>query len=196
MGPIAAAPRHDHDMSRVGEIDRRRSLGLAYLKVADQSKDASHVEQYRARALKLLTGLRTEGLHDGDVDAALADLHFDLGADGVVPLAEGAPADANLDAQDRCNALFLIAESLARSGRREEATPRLRELATLRRRSSRTLLLADCERASGDPGFIQSLEEAFRINPRLWKVHKLLADLYRRRGDQARGDSHRERAAP
>ena len=101
----------------MGEIDRRRSLGLAYQKLADQSRDASLVGQYRARALKLLTRVRSEGLRDGAVDAALAYMHSDLGAEGAVPLAESALADENLDAQDRGNVLFLIAESLARAGR-------------------------------------------------------------------------------
>lgn len=184
------------DHSRVGAIDRRRSLGLAYRKVADQSKDASLAERYRVRALKLLTKVRSEWLRDGVVDAALAYLHFDLGLEGVVPLAEGALADGNLDAQDRCNVLFLIAESLARAGRHAEAIPKLRELTTLRRRSLQMLLLADCERAAGNPGFIQSLEGAVRINPRLWKVHKLLADHYRRRGEEERAEYHQKRAVP
>ena len=140
--------------------------------------------------------VRSEGLRDGVVDAALAYLHSDLGAGGVVPLAESALADSNLDAQDRCNVLFLIAESLARDGRHEEAIPMLRELGTLRRRSLQSLLLADCERSTGDPGYIRSLEEAVRINPRLWKVHQLLADHYRRRGDEERAEFHRKRAVP
>jgi hypothetical protein len=37
---------------------------------------------------------------------------------------------------------------------------------------------------------------AVRINPRLWPVHKHLADFYRRRGDEARAEWHRLRAEP
>ena len=92
-------------------------------------------------------------------------------------------------AEDGTQALVLISDD-------DHAIPRLRALGTLRRRSTQTLLLAHCERVSGDPGFIRTMEEAVRINPRLWNVHKLLADHYRRRGDRERAEYHRTRAMP
>ena len=136
---------------------------------------------YRGKALKILTEVRGAGLRDGAVDATLARLRFDMELGGVVPLAESALAFADLDGQDRANALFLIADAHYREGRRRDALPTLNQLNGLRRHSVQWLLLADCENAAGNPaGAIAALENAVRINPRLDSAHQHLADYYRR----------------
>jgi predicted CXXCH cytochrome family protein len=196
QSPVLTTLEPFFDLSRLSEIDRRRSLGLGYLEVANMSKDAALADEYRGRALDLMTAVRSEGLHDSALDTALARLRFDVGLDGVVPLAESALAGDLLDPQDRCNALFLVGEGLAHAGRNAEAIPKLRELVTLRRHSVQLLLLADCERAVGDPAYVQTLESAVRINPRLWKMHAFLADHYRRQGDSEKADYHQKRAVP
>ena len=58
------------------------------------------------------------------------------------------------------------------------------------------LLLAQLEQAVGDPAYLQNLETAVRINPRLWQVHEQLADHYRRQGDRVKAEYHQKRALP
>jgi predicted CXXCH cytochrome family protein len=194
--PVAGTLTPFFDLSRWSEVDRQRSLGLGYMEAAHMAKRADLAEEYRVRALKLLTAVRDQGLRDPALDANLARLRFDLELDGVRPLAESALAGTPADPQDRCNALFLIADALAAEGKRKEAIPYLRELTTLRRHSTQMLLLADCERAAGDPGHVATLETAVRIDPRRWQVHQYLAEHYHSRGEPTRAEHHRKRAVP
>jgi predicted CXXCH cytochrome family protein len=189
------------DLSRISAIDRTRSLGMAYMEVARQCKDSDLADQYRARALTILTDVRAKGLHDSALDIAVARLHFNLGLEDAGTIAEAALAESaqsprRLDPQDRCDALFMAADGLARAGRKADAIVKLRELVTLRRHSLQMRLLADCERDVGLPGYIDTLESAVRINPRLVQVHAHLADHYRREGENAKAEFHRKRTVP
>jgi predicted CXXCH cytochrome family protein len=184
------------NLSRWGELDRARSMAMGYVEVAKMCRDEALADQYRAQALALMSDVRAKGLREPALDVAIARLHFTAGADDAAELAATALTAGGLDPQDRCDALFLVADGLARAGRYREAIPKLRELATLRRHSVQMLLLADCERKIGEPGYIQTLESAVRINPRLVRVHAHLADHYRDRGDAAKADYHRKRVVP
>jgi tetratricopeptide (TPR) repeat protein len=185
------------DLSRLGETDRSRSLGLAYLEVANREKDGARGAKYREEALGLLSAVRAAGLRDPALEAGLARLRFDLGLGGVVGHAESALAQPGLEGQDRCNCLFLLADGYDQEGRHREAVAALRELARLRRHPVDWLLLARCEGALGDEAAAaEALATAARINPRLWKVQRHLAERYRRRGDQERADWHQRRAVP
>ena len=144
-----------------------------------------------------MAGVRAEGLRDPVVDAALARLRFETGAGDVLSLADEALAHPEFVGQERCNALFLRADALALVGRHADAAATLRELTRLRRHSVDWLLLADCERAVGHAdAMAEALGMAVRINPRLWKAHRALADHYARRGDAERAAWHRVRAVP
>jgi Doubled CXXCH motif (Paired_CXXCH_1) len=181
----------------LSEIDVKRSLGLAYLEASNREKQAHHAQAYHSEALKRLTELQHAGLRDSAVDAALARLSFDLQRPDVSTHAERALAHADLAAQDRCNALFLIADAHDANGRPGDALPVLRELTTLRRHAVDYLLLAKCERAAGnDAAEHEALTTAVRINPRLWRVHQHLAERARRAGDKERAKWHELRAVP
>src|SRR5207247_1312553 len=52
-GP-ASALRAFLDLSHLGEVDRQRSLGLAYAAVSLREKDAERVREYQKRAVALL----------------------------------------------------------------------------------------------------------------------------------------------
>jgi tetratricopeptide (TPR) repeat protein len=160
------------------------------------TRDADLADQYRMRAIGLLDQARADGLRDGTLDANLAHARSDAKLGDVASLAESALADGGLDPQDRCNALLLLAESLARDGRHKEAIPLLQKLAKLRRHSAPLLLLADCQRKTGDESYVETLQQAVAISPRLWKVHQHLADHYRRAGDKTKAAYHRKRAVP
>jgi hypothetical protein len=196
-GPAAPAVlRSFLDLSRLSDLDRKRSLGLGYLEVANRKRDGAATGKYRTKALALLSGVRAAGLHDPAVDAALARLHFDLELGEAALYASGALAHPDLAGQDRCNALFLAADAHARQGRHREAITLLVELTRLRRHPVDWLLLADCRQALGDPTAVEALAQAVRINPRLWRVHERLADHYRRQGDAGKAEWHQQRAVP
>jgi Flp pilus assembly protein TadD len=115
----------------------------------------------------------------------------------VLQLADSALSRKELIGQDRCNALFLRADSLHADGRNAEAIATLRELTDLRRHSVDWLMLADCEKAVGnEAGWVDALTTAARISPRLWKVHQALADYYQRLGNNERANWHSRRAVP
>jgi predicted CXXCH cytochrome family protein len=185
------------DLSRLGDVDRKRSLGLGYLEVANRHKDPELAARYRQQALGLMSEARAAGLRDGTLDASLARLRFDMGLDDVLLYAAGALEHPDLDGQERCNALFLLADGYASQGRYAEAVAILRELHQLRRHALTWLLLAKCEEALGHQAAAEeALESAVRSDPRLWEVHEYLAKHYRRQGDEERATWHQQRAVP
>src|SRR5205085_2707468 len=134
---------------------------------------------------------------DGVMDAALGRLRFDLRRGSALPHAEAALAHRDLVGQDRCTALFLLADAQAAAGRHAEAVTALEELTRLRRHAVDWQLLSDCRRALGDRAAAdEALAAAVRISPRLWEVHQHLADGYERQGDADRAAWHRQRAVP
>ncbi|MBC7820396.1 MAG: hypothetical protein IAG10_26220, partial [Planctomycetaceae bacterium] len=57
------------------------------------------------------------------------------------------------------------------------------------------MMLADCERNLGnDAAHKAALLAAVRINPRRWKVHQRLAELFRADGDSKQAGWHELRA--
>lgn len=181
------------ELTRLSDIDRRRSLGLGYLELANRAKgEAAH---YRERAMDYLVGVKKEGLRDPEVDASLARLFFDLGQDGIGALAESALDQAGLEGQTRCNALYLLADDHLRGGRPNQARGTLRELVRLRRHAMDWLLLARVERALDNPETeIEALAQVVRISPRRWEMHRHLAERYRQKGDGERAAWHEQRA--
>ncbi|HET6575102.1 MAG TPA: cytochrome c3 family protein [Fimbriiglobus sp.] len=185
------------DLSHLGEIDRQRSLGLGYLEAANRSKDRDRATRFRDQALRLLSDVHAAGLRDPAAEVALGRLRFELGLPGAAGHASAALTDPGLAGDDRCTALFLLADDHAAQGRHREAVAVLRELTRLRRHPVDWLLLADCEGALGHQAAREeALTTAARINPRLWKVHQYLAEQYRQRGDHERAAWHQERAVP
>src|SRR5262249_51692900 len=105
--------------------------------------------------------------------------------------------ESGLDAGDRCSALFASAYADIQRGAPDAALPRVKELTRLRRDATDWLLLAGCEQAAGNlAGAIAALEQAARINPRLWQAHRQLAEHYRQQGNRERVVWHERRAAP
>lgn len=193
--PRAGVLRPVVDISHFSEGERKRSLGLAYLEVANSEGDSSRRRRYQQQALALLSEVRGAGGVDGTVDAWLARLRFELGMPDVERYAQSALSDPHLAGQDLCNALFLLADSQFQQKRYHEALRTLQPLSKLRRHSLQWLLQADCEHAIGnEAGKEQALLAAVHINPRLNDVHQKLAEMYRQRGDEQRAKHHEVRA--
>jgi predicted CXXCH cytochrome family protein len=194
----AAGLRPFFDLSHLSDPDRKRSLGLAYLAAALREKDAGVEAWEQKQALGLLSEARAAGLRGCDLDAALARVCDGLGRkDEALAYAESALRDPDLAGQGRCDALLILAQERARRQHMASALDPLRELTRLRRHPLDWLLLATCQRALGDEaGAEESLARAVQINPRLWNVHRYLAELYQRRGDAGRSAWHQRRAVP
>jgi predicted CXXCH cytochrome family protein len=185
------------DLSRLSDIDRARSLGLAYLGAASREEDATWRGRYEARAWDLLSGARATGLRDAVLDAALTRLSHEMKKGGLLEYAQSALADPDLSGPYRCEALSLLANEQADLGRHEDAVAALRELTRLRRHPDDWRRLANSEKALGHPvAADEALLTAVRINPRAWRTHRYLADYYRRRGDLERAAWHELRAMP
>jgi ATP/maltotriose-dependent transcriptional regulator MalT len=70
--------------------------------------------------------------------------------DGIEAHAEEAIQQPDLSGQDRCNALYLLAEEQLHRGDHAQAATAIREVTQLRRHSADWVLLAECERALGN----------------------------------------------
>jgi predicted CXXCH cytochrome family protein len=185
------------DLSHLGEVDQNRSLGLAYQAASLRETDAARSAQFQQKALELLSEVHRAGLRGPEVEAALAQLCFDLGVGDPLSHAEDALAQPGLAGQARCDALLVLAQEEARGEEYGKARSALLELTRLRRNSIDRLHLASVERALGDePAAYAALADAVRINPRLGPVHRRLADYYRQHGDAQRAAWHQERATP
>jgi hypothetical protein len=196
-GPDSGNLQPFRELTRLGEIDRKRSLGLAYAEAAMREDDLFNAQRCAEKAMLLLTEVRNAGLRDAYVDASLTKLRAKMHPDEVLSLAESALAHAELAGPERGDVMFLRADALARQGNFEAAVATLHDLGRLRRSATDWLVLADCRRAQGDnDAAIAAFEAAVRINPRLWKVQRRLAEHYRRLGDAAKAAWHEQRAAP
>lgn len=185
------------DISQLSESEQKRSLGLAFLELANKEEGSPRRLQYQRQALTLLGEVRAAGGVDGTVDAWLARLQFERGMPGVQNYAQSALADRQLAGQDLCHALFLLADAQFQQKRYADAMRTLEQLGKLRRHSMQWLLMAQCQREVGNEAATeQALLKAVHINPRLTKIQKQLADIYRLRGNEARARYHEVRAVP
>lgn len=190
----ASELRPIQDLSGLGEIDRNRSLGLAYAEFSVLQQDAAQAAAYRARAAQLLGAVRAAGLRDPTVDVMLARLGFD--AELVRPYI-GSAGSLELTPVDWSAALSIYADACAKQRRCAEAVPVVRQLVRLRRVSNDWQLLAYCEKALGNiQQSVDALEMAVAIDTRLGSVRELLVPYYRQRGDLQRAAWHERRLVP
>jgi tetratricopeptide (TPR) repeat protein len=185
------------DLSQWGEFDRKRSLGLAYLEATESAADATAKAGYQRRAMELLFTVRDAGMRDPVLDSRLAQLCFTTKQGDPLAYAQSALADPELVGLDRCNALSVVANGRFAQGNAAEALSILRDLTRARRQPIDWLLVAECEQVVGNPAAAEdAMETAVRINPRMWVVHKHLAEFYRRQGKTDRAEWHLKRADP
>jgi predicted CXXCH cytochrome family protein len=185
------------DLSHLGEVDRKRSLGLALLAFSQGAKDAAALKACQEQALELLSQAREAGLREGAVDAALAQLCSDLGTGDAVAYAESALGYPDLAGQARCDALMIVALDQMHQRFAAGALEPLRERTRLWRDAASWLYLATCQKMLGDErAREEALGRAVQINPRLVKAHAELAERCLRRGDVERARWHQRRAVP
>jgi predicted CXXCH cytochrome family protein len=183
------------DLEGISPLEKKISLGLAYLEASSHPSYANWHKRFDEEALYLLTQVKESGLQDGMVDSGLARVRFRLHLPEVGEYAESALQDPTLLAEYRCYSLFILAEQYHRQRRDREAIPLLKELGELRRDVFQWQLRAECERATGNQrGMEEALQTAVRIDPRLWQVHQTLAGIYKQKGDLERAAFHAKRA--
>jgi predicted CXXCH cytochrome family protein len=170
-----------HDLSRLSEIDRQRSEGLAWF--ARGLDYGPHTEFCLARAQDLLEDVRDQGLEEGVVAAALAAIASRTPGPQAPQLAALALGDLGLPATARIGVLYLLAADHYRNQRPDRAIELLQELTRLRRHSADWALLGFCELARRDSqAAIAAFEKSVAINPQQLSVHKELARLHEAAG--------------
>jgi predicted CXXCH cytochrome family protein len=185
------------DFARASAIDRKLSLGEAYRSAALFGTDPGRGPDYQRQAFDLLCEVYDAGLRDPDLESGLTQLCYDLKARDPQALADAALAHPEIAGQSRCNALTARARLQGLRRNYAAALADLQELTGLRRRSADWVLMARLRTDQGDQaGAMAALETAVRINPRLWKVHQVLADYYGARGDAELARWHQKRAVP
>jgi predicted CXXCH cytochrome family protein len=182
---------------QMGEVDRKRSLGLGYLELSYTEEHPDLLEAYLDQGIDLLQDVRSAGLRDSAIEAGLARAWLALQQGGVSALAENALQAPNIEAKDRCTALWVLANAQANKGHFRDALATAKKLTLLRRNTIDWQFMARCHENLGQRDEqMRFLTTAVRINPRLWQFHRVLADYHKERGDEARAAFHRERAVP
>jgi predicted CXXCH cytochrome family protein len=182
------------DLARFSELDRDRSLSLAYLQLASVQRDARTRDLFRRRGVELLDRVEAEGLQDPLVDSMRCRLSYGRQPDEVVFRAQKALAHPELPPLDRCDTMYILADAYFRQRQYPEAVAVLKNLNRLRRHLPYWLLLANCYEALGEPAAeARALEQAATINPTLAEVRQRLSAYYEQKGERDRAAYHRRR---
>jgi predicted CXXCH cytochrome family protein len=188
---IEAALEPIHDISRLGEIDRLRSLGLAYYNRA--LHHGPHSLRCAERAQELLEQVRGQGLREGQVDSALMHLLSRTNDPRALVYAAGALDDKKAPASARMPALYFLALEHFQKGHIEEAAALLHELVQVRRGANDWALLGKCEVSRGNTAAArEAFEKAVSIDPKLVPTQIDLARLYAQEGRHELARKHRE----
>ncbi len=188
---IEAALEPIHDLSRLGEIDRLRSLGLAYYDRA--LRPGPHSVRCADRAQELLEQVRIQGLREGQVDSALVHLLSRTNDPRAASYAANAVSDPQAPPAARMPALYFLALHHYQEGNLKAAAGLLRELVQSRRGAADWILLGKCEAAGGNPvAAREAFEKALSIDPRLVATRIDLARLYAQEGQDDLARKHRE----
>jgi predicted CXXCH cytochrome family protein len=184
------------DVSHFSEIDQERNLGLAYFGLSQRQADPDAVEAYRQRARRLLDNVRSRGLPDGEVAAALALLYRDQAPEAALGLAREALAADKLAPKSRISCLCLTADVGMQSNRLDVARPALEQLTAERRQWEDWLLLGRCRLLAGDlAGALHAFEQAAAIAPFRPDVRNAIAQVHERLGDNMAAQQQRSLAA-
>jgi hypothetical protein len=182
-------------LERLGAMDRKRSLGIAYDAIAQSESNPTLAAHYRAEALRLLSASYAAGMRDPALEVGLARLNFDRAGAESLAFAENALKHENIAGPDRCAALYYAASGHLKRNDFQAARKGYLELTTLRRLSDDYVFLAKCEKALGNQaGLIDALRSAVRIEPRIWPIHGQLSEHFSRLGDVDLATFHQKRA--
>lgn len=183
----AALPRlvAADDVSRLSPADRERCLGLAYLEFARrQSGNRERAWFYFAESRALLEKARQAGLGDGEVEAGLAQIGYELQEfDAALEHARAALDDAGLSHFSRDAVLWIVADVARRQGKSQQAVGPLKELVRYYPNSTHCLALGQTYQRLGQfDSAIQWTEQAAEWNSGRIDVQQMLLQLYQQAG--------------
>jgi tetratricopeptide (TPR) repeat protein len=181
------------DISHLPPWEQQRCLALAYLEFSEGKPDAAW-SRYRAQSLHLLEAVRSQGLDDLEVNAALARLYWEQGRlTEAVSLAESVIRTRS-NSGSVTNALLVLGDSYRQLNQPLLARDALVRLVALRRQSEYWMMLANCLRGLGEVEVrdaIQACQNAIEIQPERGDAHLMLAELYATIGNAQAAAQHR-----
>jgi Tetratricopeptide repeat/Cytochrome c554 and c-prime len=184
------------DASRLPEVERRRALGLAYVRLSHSGKYPEFADAFRERGREILEPLYAAGLRDPLVGQSLAFIYWTMHDYARA----GACAQQVLDAHDasphvRADALAYRADSLVRQGQVNAAVGLLEEATRLRRSLDDWRMLGRLYLEQNQPAkALDALQQATSIRPDRYAVHAGLAEAYRRLGRDSLAREHEDKA--
>jgi hypothetical protein len=184
------------DNPHLGDIDRRRNLGLAYMEVYRNPAFARYADAYRERARATLGAVYAAGLCDAEAVFALAEIAIlERNMTQAAALARETLALRDLQPDTRAKCLQILATCEREVGNLPAAAALLEEGVKLRRFADDWRLLGanyldDGKTEKAVPAFRQSL----LIRPYRPATHFGLAECYRRLGAGPRAGEHFEKA--
>jgi hypothetical protein len=184
------------DTSHLSEIDRLRSLGLAYLAYYRLHRDDPGAASYLAEARPLLEATAGQGLLDAAVMMAQAQFAGEAGdISGAQRWAQRALAADELGPEDRTAALRVLADVAVRQNRFSQAEGHLEKLTDLRRDPGDWFLLGLSRQRQGNiRGAADAFERVLEIDPARPETYEMLAPLYRALGDPEKQQAAQEKA--
>lgn len=173
----------------LSEIDRKRTLGLAYLWLYGGNALDARARTYRERALALFFQVEAQGLVDPEIDAARALFAEtkDLAAAGAA--AQRALDSGKLSPGKQAAVLNVLAKARTLEGKHEAAAEVLARLVKERNSSTDWMRYAVAlERSQDVPGAIAAYRQALELDPAQPDVWEKLGPLYERSGDRERAE--------
>ncbi|TXT28247.1 MAG: hypothetical protein FD138_2619 [Planctomycetota bacterium] len=179
-----------HDLSRLSEIDSRRSLGLAYF---DHGSDGGPDSKYCfEQSIRLLEDVHERGLREGNLTSALSQMLSQSQRSKAARYASEALEDPEILAISKVQALYVLAADHYQNGRPKQAIVLVTQLTRLRRAAADWALLGYCEQSLGHTdAAISAFEKSVEINPRLLPIHRELVRLYLACGISDKADRQR-----
>lgn len=173
------------DISHLSAADRKRTLGLANMRLYADYENDPISWPHRVRAAKEFAAPEVMALRDPAVAAAVTFLE---GVKGDLAAAQQHAAEAlaseHLDPANRIAVMAMLVRFCLQQNRSDEAAQWLTQLVEMRLDPSDWYLLAVCRQRQGDiEGAIAALEQVIKIDPSEPKAYATLASLRVQRGE-------------
>jgi hypothetical protein len=180
----------------LSDLDKQRSMGLAYLYLTGSADHPEWAEAYGSRARKLLEAVYNAKLRDAAVVTGLMQLCWNNREyERATALAEEALALRDVKPEEQASALNVLADAHMRKHDHAAAAALLERLVKLERRADEWRMLGDCYlELNLAPKALSAFQQALAIRPTRPDVHDGLARAYRRLGDAARAREHEEKS--
>ncbi len=184
-----------YDDSHLSALDRRRNLGLAYLKAGLSGAYSSYTAAFMDRARDELEAVNAAGLPDPEIALGLAEIYATRDPVRAREYAQQALEAKDVSVNVRVLALTVLAGCDFQDRNFQLASESLEELVRVRRLADDWRLLGTAYLNTNQPSkALPALQKALEIRPFRHTTHAALAQAYRRLGDTQRADDHLEKA--